>query len=335
LATRGARGSRSRDLSLFHHTRVHGRALGGIVPFLSWCSRFALEATCVLEDRRGTLRLATGDLLFPAEEPRPYDSRLEEDFARRMRHAAPEWDVIRDPHPLSAGSTGGLVFPDFALAHREDPSRRWTLEIVGFWTPAYLERKLSSYRSAKVSNLILCIDERRRCAEGALPPDATVVWFRRRIEPAAVLQAMRDARAPAQRSDGQRAVLDSIRAAAAKSRYGNAFLPVVERRIGRNVPVAELIALCREGLVALNRPTKDLAIRPLATVRPPLSIEASSVERTIAGAIEATVRSGFPPLYHLVRERYDWLQPDGTDALRPVVEELIRRGKLQQLQKAG
>jgi predicted nuclease of restriction endonuclease-like RecB superfamily len=316
----------SGPLALFHHTRVYGRALGGIVPCLSWCSRFALEATCVLEEGRGTLRLATGDPLFPSEEPRPFDSRLEEDFARRMRHAAPEWDVVRDPHPLSAGD--GLVFPDFALAHREDRSRRWTIEIVGFWTPAYLERKLSSYRNAKVSNLILCIDERRRCAEGALPPGAKVVWFRRRIDPAAVLQAMRDARAPAQRSDEQREVLDAIRATAADSRYGNAFLPVVERRIGRNVEIAELIALCRAGLVALNRPTKDLAIRPLAMVRPPLSVEPSSVERTIAGAIEATVRSGLPPLYHMVREHYDWLQPDGTDALRPVVDELVRLGKL-------
>src|SRR3989440_6744300 len=70
------------------------------------------------------------------------------------------------------------------------------LEIVGFWTPDYVARKLALYRGAHLSNLILCIDEDRNCAEADLPPEALVVWFRRRVDAAAVLRMVETAHCP-------------------------------------------------------------------------------------------------------------------------------------------
>jgi predicted nuclease of restriction endonuclease-like RecB superfamily len=61
---------------------------------------------------------------------------------------------------------------------------------VGFWTPDYVARKLTLYRSARLSNLILCIDEERNCADTDLPPGARVVRFRRRVDPADVLRVV-------------------------------------------------------------------------------------------------------------------------------------------------
>ena len=66
----------------------------------------------------------------------------------------------------------------------------WLLEIVGFWTPDYVARKLALYRSARLSNLILCIDEERNCAEADVPSGALVVRFRRRVDAAAVLRVV-------------------------------------------------------------------------------------------------------------------------------------------------
>jgi predicted nuclease of restriction endonuclease-like RecB superfamily len=176
----------SGPFALFRHTRLYGRALGELLPLLAWCPRFRLRADCVVEGRRLTLAMATGDPIFPADEPRRYDSRLEERFAREFRRLAPDWDVIREPEPVPAGDA--LIFPDFALHHRRDAGRRWLLEIVGFWTPDYLARKLCQYRRAHLSNLILCIDESRNCTEGDLPAGALVVRFRRRVDAAAVLR---------------------------------------------------------------------------------------------------------------------------------------------------
>lgn len=178
----------SGPFALFRHTRLYGHALGELVPLLAWCSRFRLHAECVLHGRRLNLTLATGDPIFPAEEPRRYDSQLEERFARDFRRLAPDWDVVREPDPVAAAGT--LIFPDFALVHRRDAARRWLLEIVGFWTPEYVARKLALYRSAGLPNLILCIDEARNCAADALPAGARVIRYHRRVDAPAVLRLL-------------------------------------------------------------------------------------------------------------------------------------------------
>ncbi len=177
----------SGPLSLFRRTLVYGRALGDLVPSLAWCHRFRLLARCLLPGGPASVELASGDPILPSNEPRPFDSRLEERFAIDLRRLAPEWDLIREPAPIQAGTS--LIFPDFALTHREQHERRWFVEIVGFWTPGYLEQKLTRLRAAGIRNLILCVDETRGCAEDPLPSGARVVPFKRRIDPRAVLRA--------------------------------------------------------------------------------------------------------------------------------------------------
>jgi hypothetical protein len=139
----------------------------------------------VLKGKPQALELASGDPIFPASEPRRFDSKLEERFAREFARAAPDWNVVREPEPIA--SRGTLVFPDFALQHRLDPARRWILEIVGFWTTDYIARKLAQYRATGLANLVLCIDAERECSRADLPPGARVVRFRRRIDPADIL----------------------------------------------------------------------------------------------------------------------------------------------------
>lgn len=185
LADGGAVIEISGPFALFRHTLLYGRALGELVPLLVWCRRFRLDASCMLGERPVTLRLASGDPIFPAQEPRRFDSRLEERFFREITRRAPAWDVVREPEPVQAAPW--LLFPDFALCHRADPSRRWLLEIVGFWTERYLEKKLAAYRAANIENLILCVADDLDCAESDLPLGAHVLRFHRSIDVAAVL----------------------------------------------------------------------------------------------------------------------------------------------------
>ena len=73
------------------------------------------------------------------------------------------------------------------MQHRRD-GRHWLLEIVGFWTPQYVERKLALLRAARLGNLILCVDEARSCAEAKVSASTRVIAFCRRIDAAAVLR---------------------------------------------------------------------------------------------------------------------------------------------------
>lgn len=172
---------------VFRHTLLYGRALGELVGFLPHCAHFKLRADCVLREENAVFDVQTGDPIFPAEAPKPYDSKLEERFARDLRKAAPDWDLIREPKPVAAAGT--IIFPDFLLRHRLRPERAFLVEVMGFWSPEYVARKLALLREAKIANLILCLDEARACGKVELPAAARIVRFRRHINPLAVLTA--------------------------------------------------------------------------------------------------------------------------------------------------
>jgi predicted nuclease of restriction endonuclease-like RecB superfamily len=176
----------SGPFALFRHTRIYARALASLLPRLAWCHAYRLEAECVLGDSTqvGRLVLATGDPIAPARELGAYDSKTEQRFAKAFGKLAPEWDLVREPQAVALGTS--LIFPDFELRHRAT-GRSWLLEIVGYWTPEYVQRKLSALREAKLERLIVCLDVERCCSDDALPADARVLRFRRKVDPRAVL----------------------------------------------------------------------------------------------------------------------------------------------------
>ena len=179
----------SGPFALFRRTLLYGRALAELLPFLARTARFDLVARCCVRGQVGEIRLRSGDPIFPAAVPQTFDSKLEERFARDFKKIAPDWDLVREPEPVRAGDT--LIFPDFVVQHRLDPSRRYLLEIVGFWTKDYIEKKLERLRRAGIANLILAIDDDRRCADDDLPIGAQLVRFRRRVDPTKVLEHLR------------------------------------------------------------------------------------------------------------------------------------------------
>lgn len=180
----------SGPFSLFRHTLVYGRALAELLPHLAWCARFQLSAVARLRGRLAHVTMQSGDPLFPAGQPAPFDSQLEERFARDLTRLARDWDVIREPTPLQAGTS--LIFPDFLVRHRLHPERQALVEIVGFWTPEYLIEKVARLRQAAATlpAFVLCIDEELGCAAAELPAGLPVVTFRRRVDAAAVMEVV-------------------------------------------------------------------------------------------------------------------------------------------------
>ncbi|MBI4952782.1 MAG: DUF790 family protein, partial [Myxococcales bacterium] len=172
--------------SLFRRTTVYGRALAALVPRAVWCHHVELRARCHFgPGAPRTVVVRSGDPILPAAPSRTFDSRLEERFVREFSRAAPEWDVVREPEALPAKGT--LVFPDFLLRHRRDPAQSWLLEVMGYWTPAYVQKKLEHLRAARLERFILCLDADRNCGDAELPSTARVVRFRKRVDVAAVL----------------------------------------------------------------------------------------------------------------------------------------------------
>jgi len=176
----------SGPVALFRRTTLYGRASASLVPRLPWCERFDFEARCVVRDTEAVLRLGPSDPIFPAAPPKQFDSRVEEGFARDLTRRFPDWTLVREAEPVDLDGT--LVFPDFTLFRDAEPHVRWTIEIVGFWTPEYLRTKLDRLARAGSCRWIACIDERLNCGDTDLPPTLRVVRYRRRIDPSVVIE---------------------------------------------------------------------------------------------------------------------------------------------------
>jgi predicted nuclease of restriction endonuclease-like RecB superfamily len=174
----------SGPLAIFGDTRVYGRALGALVAPLGGCAGFALEARVGDRVGGGAVVRLQGPVLLPATATRRFDSGVEARFARAWTRAKTGWRIEREPEVVAAGAH--VVFPDFALVHELDPSRRWWVEIVGFWTASYLTEKLARYRAAGLGRLILCVDAARQLRDEEVPAGARVVRYRRSVEVAAV-----------------------------------------------------------------------------------------------------------------------------------------------------
>jgi predicted nuclease of restriction endonuclease-like RecB superfamily len=97
----------------------------------------------------------------------PFDSELEADFAAEFEAkyggAKRKWELAREDELIVVGDT--VMIPDFSFTHRKD-GRRALLEIVGFWHPEYLRRKLQKVRQAGRSDLILLVYRSANVAEG-------------------------------------------------------------------------------------------------------------------------------------------------------------------------
>lgn len=102
-----------------------------------------------------------------------FDSQLESDFAAEFEEkyggVKRKWKLAREDEIIDLEDT--VMIPDFSLTHRKD-GRRALVEIVGFWEPNYLKRKLAKVKQAGRTDLILLIYESANVAEGSFEATA-------------------------------------------------------------------------------------------------------------------------------------------------------------------
>jgi len=182
----------SGPFSLFRKTRLYGRILGEIIPMLGWCKAYELKANCFMKNPCGELILRSGSPIIPSKLPKKYDSKLEQKFSRSFIKIAPDWEIIREPKPLTIGNS--FIFPDFALNHKLNPNRQWLLEIIGFWTAEYLEQKLLKLQTLNIKNLIICLNDKLNCKDEELPNNSRIIRYKYTIDPRKVLSIINEDR---------------------------------------------------------------------------------------------------------------------------------------------
>lgn len=172
----------------------YGARFARVVPALTRAPGWRLDAVIAQGERRLTYTLdGSAPIARPRRRGRPprYDSRWERDlardFAEKLGEARGGWTLEREATPVPAG--GELLLPDFTLRHRD--GREALVEIVGFWTPEYLETKLRKVAAAGLDHLILVLYRGLAAGAGAAGAAASagaVIWFKDRPRIAPVME---------------------------------------------------------------------------------------------------------------------------------------------------
>ncbi|AEN07932.1 protein of unknown function DUF790 (plasmid) [halophilic archaeon DL31] len=167
--------------SLFSKSRKYGIRMANFLPALPLCNRWEMRAD-ILDDDSGTTCQTVSFELDHTEglsshysAQSDFDSDLERTLSRKWERANTDWELIREDDVLDLGAE--VMLPDFALEHPD--GRRVLFEIVGFWTPEYLDEKLAKIRETDRDNLVVAVSERLDCsADDFKGMDDRVLWFK-------------------------------------------------------------------------------------------------------------------------------------------------------------
>ncbi|WP_134672506.1 DUF790 family protein [Halorussus marinus] len=161
--------------ALFRSTRRYGTRFARLLRTVASAEAWTLSATIDDYGTDRTLSLSDDDpVAVPGTEPVAsvsFDSGVEADFAGRFGALDLDWELVREPEPLETGAR--VMIPDFAFEYRPANSTGETagdaggghadfrvfFEIMGFWTPEYVEKKLSQLETVEDVELLVAVDE--------------------------------------------------------------------------------------------------------------------------------------------------------------------------------
>ena len=182
--------------SLFKLNRRYGTSIAKLLPQIIKCDSWWLNAKILpqkTDKRLYDLTLSSnkhGHYMY-LHERKPvesYDSNIELDFARRFRAMNTGWTLIREPEPIPVSKW--IMIPDFCFLKG---NVKIYLEIVGFWTPRYLQNKLKKLRLLKDIDMLVAADKNLECeALNKLKEKLNIIYYTRKIPLNPILTYLRE-----------------------------------------------------------------------------------------------------------------------------------------------
>ncbi len=182
--------------SVLRLTERYGRSAAELLPLLVEIGDWRLEGEIVLGARRRILpfmmKSSDASFRYPfdilRQRPRPFDSTVEERFYHALKQASPDLKITREPAPLKTGT--GIMVPDFKI---ERGGRGIYVEIVGFWTPEYLRRKLEKLEKLETTRMMVLADRSLGLSRQRLGGSKSLLLYEGDLPIKAILEAVRNA----------------------------------------------------------------------------------------------------------------------------------------------
>lgn len=172
--------------SILHETKRYGVAFARLLPTLLGCDKFRMRANILRpkSNYSGFLEVSSEDQL---SSYRPRGNEHDSTYERKFEDAwlatdTNGWKLVREGSFLHKQQT--VFVPDFILKHSD--GREVFLEIVGFWTPEYLEHKLAVLDTFSDAPIIVAVEESLRLPRS----DQGFVTFRKKLSPELILDKL-------------------------------------------------------------------------------------------------------------------------------------------------
>ena len=171
--------------SLFRNTQKYGVQMALFLPGLLLANKWKMEAEVNTDwGPKGFGLDHTCGLTSHYRREHPFDSRIEESFARKFNRKTRDWVLEREGEVIDLGDI--VLIPDFTFRHKD--GRVAMLEIIGFWTPEYLKYKLEKIRKAGRKNLIVAVNEKLNCSKEDF--EGEVIFYKTGIRLSALLERL-------------------------------------------------------------------------------------------------------------------------------------------------
>ena len=174
--------------SLFHRSQKYGIQMSVFLPALLLCGNWKMRAE--INDKKGVgfyeLTSAQTELISNRYDEPEYENPVHEKLKKAWEKSTTEWKLEENKEVIDLGKTAFI--PDFVLISPAD--EKIYLDVLGFWTPKSLQKRLAEFASANYRNFIIAAwQELRGSREEATISSENVVFFKSKLEPLLLIDA--------------------------------------------------------------------------------------------------------------------------------------------------
>ncbi len=169
--------------SALRTTRRYGVAMARMIPTLLSCKDWRMSATVDLFRKAQPLQLCLSSqdgFTSPVEPQADFDSEVEADLmAKWQTDPVAGWSLVRESEILVRHQK--VFLPDFQLKH--ESGKRIHVEVMGYWTPEYIEAKLQTLQEFQKEPILLIAQQDREIDMTRLPEAIRnqVIWYKTKI----------------------------------------------------------------------------------------------------------------------------------------------------------
>ncbi len=173
--------------SLFQKSQKYGIQMAVFLPALLLCGSWQMRAE--INDKRGTLfyelTSEQTELVSNRLDQPEYENPVHEKLVKAWEKSSVDWKLKKNKEVIDLGKTAFI--PDYVLISPD--KKKIYLDVLGFWTPKSLQKRLEEFRAANYKKFILAAwQDLRGTREEPTFDSENIVFFKSKLEPLILIE---------------------------------------------------------------------------------------------------------------------------------------------------